>query len=618
MKNILYKLNNHKISLILIMVLYVFISQPFYASAATESLLQVKTPNDTKVYFVNIKKKIKKAYTSEKAFFSYNNKWSDIKVISAQELKKWNEVKLIKTASSPTVYYITNGKKASITREDDLHNYKLDHETILTVSEADLNSYKTTDYSTIGLRPAASSAEAINNSGIVLATSSPSIVNDGRVNLFIYPNTQTTDKLHFIKGQKNIKVASFIAEVPADSNVIINDLFIRNFQTDNINDGFKNLKVSINGRYAKNTIETPSGGAYYFYGFNSQIRGGTRIKIEVYIDSNVNAVASQLQYSIAGIGVTNKNNGLSANLPNLNIASQVVKFIQPKLEIYLMNGGVFLPTGKKNVVGTLYVKNTGDDDLRLDSLFLQTNSDGFTSSLGYTNLSLSTRGTAQQLGSIYQPIAGSNLVSLNKYKLRQGAEAVIAIKIDTTDVATTSFQMFIQNIQFENNANNKIIQPGDINNRVYVNYLESQTDDQKIASQPPLIWPTSNKTINYYFNDPLYPFQGTGGGHQAMDISASQGNIVYAAATGTVIALQDDPDQYDFVTIQHDNNITTTYGHLSKIKVKVGDVIGQGKQIGNSGGKPGTPGAGQNTTGPHLHFEVTDNGVLVDPIFYFK
>jgi murein DD-endopeptidase MepM/ murein hydrolase activator NlpD len=73
---------------------------------------------------------------------------------------------------------------------------------------------------------------------------------------------------------------------------------------------------------------------------------------------------------------------------------------------------------------------------------------------------------------------------------------------------------------------------------------------------------------------------------------------------------------YSYVTIEHSNGFKTVYGHLSEINVSAGDSVSVNDVIGRSGGTPGTPGAGSTTTGPHLHFEVWYNGVVVDPEDY--
>ena len=61
-------------------------------------------------------------------------------------------------------------------------------------------------------------------------------------------------------------------------------------------------------------------------------------------------------------------------------------------------------------------------------------------------------------------------------------------------------------------------------------------------------------------------------------------------------------------------NTLTVYGHLLEFRVKEGDTVKKSEILGLSGGRPGTPGAGYLTTGPHLHFEIYDDGNHVDPL----
>lgn len=104
-------------------------------------------------------------------------------------------------------------------------------------------------------------------------------------------------------------------------------------------------------------------------------------------------------------------------------------------------------------------------------------------------------------------------------------------------------------------------------------------------------------------------------GHQAWDIPANTGAPVVAVADGTVITTQtwngivtqgDNNSYGNMVEIQHDDGRVTLYAHLSKINVKVGDKVTRAQQIGRVGSTG-------NSTGPHLHFEVIENGVKVNP-----
>ncbi|MBQ5738985.1 MAG: M23 family metallopeptidase, partial [Oscillospiraceae bacterium] len=86
---------------------------------------------------------------------------------------------------------------------------------------------------------------------------------------------------------------------------------------------------------------------------------------------------------------------------------------------------------------------------------------------------------------------------------------------------------------------------------------------------------------------------------------------VYAAKSGTVIVSTYNNVRGNYVTISHGSGNTTLYQHLSKRSVKVGDVVKQGDPIGVTG----SSGVG---SGPHLHFEITENGKLIDPLIYLK
>lgn len=97
--------------------------------------------------------------------------------------------------------------------------------------------------------------------------------------------------------------------------------------------------------------------------------------------------------------------------------------------------------------------------------------------------------------------------------------------------------------------------------------------------------------------------------HTGIDIGASTGTSVKAAASGTVTFAGWKGQLGNLVVISHGNGIQTYYGHCSKILVKAGQKVSAGDIIS----KVGSTG---RSTGPHLHFEIRINGGSINPQSY--
>lgn len=131
-----------------------------------------------------------------------------------------------------------------------------------------------------------------------------------------------------------------------------------------------------------------------------------------------------------------------------------------------------------------------------------------------------------------------------------------------------------------------------------------------------LDWPvTPLLGVSAFFSDASYK-KRFGFDHHAIDIPVDQGSPIRAPADATVLKVAMNGLGYSYITLQHGGGMETVYGHVSSATVKAGDTVSFGQVIGRSGGQPGSEGAGLLTTGPHLHFAVKINGVLVDPLQY--
>ncbi len=120
-----------------------------------------------------------------------------------------------------------------------------------------------------------------------------------------------------------------------------------------------------------------------------------------------------------------------------------------------------------------------------------------------------------------------------------------------------------------------------------------------------LAWPAAGGYISSY--------QGMRWGrfHKGIDIARPRNLNILAADNGTVTFAGWDGGYGNKVMINHNNGMSTVYGHLSSIDVRVGQIVAQGQSIG-------VMGSTGNSTGIHLHFEVYQNGKLNNPMGYLN
>lgn len=107
----------------------------------------------------------------------------------------------------------------------------------------------------------------------------------------------------------------------------------------------------------------------------------------------------------------------------------------------------------------------------------------------------------------------------------------------------------------------------------------------------------------------MHPILGYQRFHSGLDFGADYGSTIHAADSGTVIFAGWYGGYGNAVIIDHGGGITTLYGHTSEIYVSEGQTVQRGQAIA-------AVGSTGLSTGPHLHFEVRQNGDPVDPAAY--
>ena len=118
--------------------------------------------------------------------------------------------------------------------------------------------------------------------------------------------------------------------------------------------------------------------------------------------------------------------------------------------------------------------------------------------------------------------------------------------------------------------------------------------------------PILNSYITSGFGGRADPFGGGGQYHKGIDFKASVGDPVLTVADGVVSFAGDKSGYGNVVDVDHGNGYVTRYAHNSRLVVRVGDLVRVGQEIA----KAGSTG---RSTGAHVHFEVWENGAVVNP-----
>ncbi len=127
-----------------------------------------------------------------------------------------------------------------------------------------------------------------------------------------------------------------------------------------------------------------------------------------------------------------------------------------------------------------------------------------------------------------------------------------------------------------------------------------------------LSWPLgSSGRISSGFGKRNSPTAGASTFHRGIDIAIASGTPILAAGAGKVVTAAYSSSAGNYVMISHGNRLYSVYMHCSKLAVNEGDEVAKGQIIAYVGSTG-------ISTGAHLHFGVSQNGVYVDPLLFVK
>ena len=234
-------------------------------------------------------------------------------------------------------------------------------------------------------------------------------------------------------------------------------------------------------------------------------------------------------------------------------------------------------------------------------------------------------------------IAGENAL------LSQGQEVVVSLIAPVITIIEESHEVVLQEIDFKIETTNdssmysgevKVTQEGEKGQSLVTKKIK--TDNGQVTSavivntqeiKPPVnkkvrtgnktdyvvggtefwAWPTK---IPYVLTDPWGPRWGSF--HYAQDISGTgHGSPIYAIQAGTVTTSEYNSNLGNYVVINHNNGYTSSYSHLHKSYVVVGQAVSMGQVIGGMGDTG-------FSFGTHLHFQVSKNGSWINPLLIYR
>ncbi len=141
--------------------------------------------------------------------------------------------------------------------------------------------------------------------------------------------------------------------------------------------------------------------------------------------------------------------------------------------------------------------------------------------------------------------------------------------------------------------------------------VDRLTDLQTLVTWLPLDTPVRDFSINSGFGVRTDPFNGQTAQHLGLDLGSTYKSLVLSPGGGKVVHAGWDGSYGRMVEIDHGMGLITRYGHMARINVNEGDKVVRGTVLGQLG-------CSGRCTGPHVHYEVLNNGQHVNPLKFLK
>ena len=206
-----------------------------------------------------------------------------------------------------------------------------------------------------------------------------------------------------------------------------------------------------------------------------------------------------------------------------------------------------------------------------------------------------------------QLLAQEDELQRDQITLQEERSAKLSL-LATTQDSEAEFQRVVSELRSQQEEERSTV--NDLQSRLH-DQLD-QTDTLLAHGEVLFQWPLiPKKGISAKFHDPNYPFRHLFE-HPGVDLPTDVGTPVHAAAGGYVAGTRTGKQYGNYIMLVHAGGIATVYAHLSRFAVRPDTYVQRGDIIGFSGGRPGDEGAGLST-GAHLHFEVRQGGIPVNP-----